>query len=106
MVSTSLLIHYFAECGTEKIGQKVLEENEVQAVLRRLDKLTQDEAQTTAAQTLQMVYGLVQNVKVVMDSEKNPLCLSPTVSLLSVTSDYKASTDSVQEALSMLSWWK
>jgi hypothetical protein len=33
-------------------------------VLQRLDRLTQDEARITAAQTLEVVYGLVQNMKV------------------------------------------
>jgi hypothetical protein len=44
-----------------------LGENEVEAVLQRLDRLTQDEARTAAAQTLDVVHGLVQNMKVVMD---------------------------------------
>jgi hypothetical protein len=55
--------------GAEKIGQRRLEENRVEAVLQRLDRLTQDEARTTAAQTLQIVYDLVQNVRVVIDGE-------------------------------------
>ena len=38
-------------------------------VLHRLDRLTLDEARTTAVQTLEVVYGLVQNMRVVMDSE-------------------------------------
>jgi hypothetical protein len=44
-----------------------LGENEVEAVLQRLDRLTQDEARTAAAQTLDVVYGLIQNMKMVMD---------------------------------------
>jgi hypothetical protein len=46
---------------------------EVEAVLHRLDRLTQDEARMTAAQTLEVVYGLVQNIRVVMDGEATPL---------------------------------
>jgi hypothetical protein len=38
------------------------------AVLRRLDRLTQEEAQVTVAQTLEVVQGLVSNMRVVMDS--------------------------------------
>jgi hypothetical protein len=45
-------------------------DNDIQAVLQRLDRLTQDEARTTAAQTLEVVYGLVQNMRVVMDSKR------------------------------------
>jgi hypothetical protein len=48
---------------------KLLGENEVEATLQRLDRLTDDEARATAAQTLEVVYLLVQNVKVVMESE-------------------------------------
>jgi hypothetical protein len=41
----------------------------VEAVLQRLDRLTQEEAKTTATQTLELVYGLVKNIKAVMDGE-------------------------------------
>ena len=33
-----------------------------EAVLQRIDRLTQDEARTTAAETLKVVYGLVQDM--------------------------------------------
>jgi hypothetical protein len=36
-------------------------------VLERLDRLTREEAQTTATQTLGLVYCLVKNIKIVMD---------------------------------------
>jgi hypothetical protein len=52
-----------------KLVKKLLGDNEVEAVLQRLDRLTQDEARTTAAQTLEVVYGLLQNMKVFMDGE-------------------------------------
>ena len=52
-----------------KLVKKLLGENEVEAVLERLDRLTVDEARTTAAQTLEVVYGLVQNMKALMDGE-------------------------------------
>ena len=52
-----------------KLIKKLWGEKEVEAVLHRLDRLTQDEARTTAAQTLEIVYGLVQNMRVVMDGE-------------------------------------
>lgn len=39
-------------------------------VLERLDRLTPDEARMTAAQILEVVYGLVQNMKVVMSGEQ------------------------------------
>jgi hypothetical protein len=48
----------------------------VEAVLQRLDRLTREEAQTTATQTLELVYGLVKNIKVVMDSAHGLLASS------------------------------
>jgi hypothetical protein len=53
-----------------KFVKKLFGDNEVEAVLQRLDRLTQDEARTTAAQTLEVVHGLVQNMKVFMDGEQ------------------------------------
>ncbi|KAI0294552.1 hypothetical protein BC826DRAFT_316560 [Russula brevipes] len=47
-----------------KLVEKLLGDNEGEAVLQRLDRLTQDEARTTAAQTLEVVYGLMQNMNV------------------------------------------
>ena len=49
---------------------KVLGENDIETLLKRLDRLTQDEARNTAAQTLEVVYGLVQNMTVVMGGEQ------------------------------------
>jgi hypothetical protein len=51
---------------------KLLRENEVEAALQRLDRLTYDEARATAAQTLEVVYRLVQNMGLVMNSELTP----------------------------------
>jgi len=54
----------------KKFAKKILGENEIESVLRRLDRLTMDEARTTAAQTLEAVYRLVQGLRVVMDDGK------------------------------------
>ena len=54
------------EPGAEKFAKKLLGESEIEAVIQRLDRLTDDEARLTIAQTLQVVHGLVNNVKVVM----------------------------------------
>ena len=45
-------------------------ENEIGEALRRLDRLTSDEGRATVAQTLGVVYGLVQHRGVVLDGEK------------------------------------
>ena len=52
----------------EKFAKKLLGESEIEAVLQRLDRLTQDEGRMTVAQTLEVVHGLVSNVKIVMNS--------------------------------------
>jgi len=50
-----------------KLVKKLLGENEVEVVLQRIDRLTLNEARTTAEQTLEVVYGLVQNMRTVID---------------------------------------
>ena len=52
-----------------KLVKKILGENEINSVLQRLDRLTLDEARTTATQTLEVVHGLVLNMRTVMDGE-------------------------------------
>jgi hypothetical protein len=56
-----------AQCTTEKFAKKLLGECEIEAVLQRLDRLTQEEARITVAQTLGVVHGLVGNVKIIME---------------------------------------
>jgi hypothetical protein len=67
---------FLAQHGTEKFIKKILGENEIEAVLYRLDRLTLDEARATGAQTLEIVYGLVQHRRVIMDGE-NTVAASP-----------------------------
>jgi hypothetical protein len=57
--------------------KKLFGGNEVDAILQRLDRLTQDEARTTAAQTLEVVYGLLQNMRVVIDGKRIELAYEP-----------------------------
>ena len=54
----------------EKLVQKLVGEKKMQAMVQRLDRLTQDEARQTVTQILKIVYGLVENVKVVMNGEQ------------------------------------
>jgi hypothetical protein len=55
------------QCAAEKFAKKLLGESEIETVLERLDRLTQDEARMTVAQTLGVVHGLMGNMKVVME---------------------------------------
>jgi hypothetical protein len=53
--------------AAEKFAKKLLGDSEIEATVQRLDRLTQDEARMTVAQTLGVVHGLVGNVKVIME---------------------------------------
>jgi hypothetical protein len=59
-----------AQHVTGTFANKLLKDSEIEAVLKRLDRLTQDEARTTVAQTLNVVHGLVSNMKVVMEGKQ------------------------------------
>jgi hypothetical protein len=58
---------FVTQCAVEKYTKKLLGESEIETVLQRLDRLTQDEAKMTAAQTLGVVHGLMGNMKIVME---------------------------------------
>jgi len=58
---------FVTQFAIEKFAKKLFGESEVEAVLQRLDRLTQDEARITIAQTLSVVHGLVNNTRVVME---------------------------------------
>jgi hypothetical protein len=64
------VLYNLTGCNAEKILKKLLGEKDIEAVLQRLDRLTVDEARITAVQTLEVVYGLIQNMKKVMDGEQ------------------------------------
>ena len=67
--SVSAIPHILAvaQYVAEKFTKKILRESEVETVLRRLDRLTQEEARMTVAQSLGVVHGLVGSVKVLME---------------------------------------
>ena len=56
-----------AQCATEKFAKTLLGDSKVEAALRRIDQLTQEEARMTGTQTLGVVHGLVDSVRVIMD---------------------------------------
>ena len=51
----------------ENYAKKLLGENEIELVLQRLDRLTSQESKMTIAQTLDVVYDLVNKMGVVME---------------------------------------
>jgi hypothetical protein len=54
----------------EKYAKKLLGVRDIESVLLRLDRLTLEESKTTAAQALDVVYGLVNNMQVVMEGAR------------------------------------
>ena len=68
-MSLSWLTRHLTEFKTEKLIKKLRGENDIEATLQRLDRLTLDEARATAAQTLEVVYDLVRHKRVVMDGK-------------------------------------
>jgi hypothetical protein len=88
-----------AQCFSEKFAKKLLGEKEIEAVLQRLDRLTQDEARMTVTQTLGVVHSLVGNMKVVMEGAE---CLHDCLQEFSeglFCLDGKASTGSIRQDL-------
>jgi hypothetical protein len=68
-------IHRSTYYTAEKFAKKLLGESEIEAVLQRLDRLTKEEAQMTVIQTLEVVHGLVNSIKVVMDGTEHPFAI-------------------------------
>jgi hypothetical protein len=69
-VSALSLMCYVTQHNAVKFVKKGFGEKEVETVLERLDRLTHDEARTTASQTLEVIHSLVQNMRIVMDGEQ------------------------------------
>ncbi|KAN0118844.1 hypothetical protein V8E52_004616 [Russula decolorans] len=55
------------------VKKKLLWGKDIEAVLQRWDRLTEDEARITAAQTLEVVQGLFQNMRDVVDDGKTTI---------------------------------
>ena len=71
------LMCYVTQHNAVKFVKKGFGEKEVETVLERLDRLTHDEARTTASQTLEVIHSLVQNMRVVMDGEQTQSAYYP-----------------------------
>jgi hypothetical protein len=69
-VSLFLLTYCLTEPNTDKFVKNDFREQDVEAVLERLDQLTQDEALISAAQTLEVICGLIKNISMIMDGEQ------------------------------------
>ena len=63
----------------EKLVGKLVGEKKMEAMVQRLDRLTQDEARQAVAEILRVVHGLVENMKVVMGGERIQQVCRPLV---------------------------
>ena len=59
------------QCAVGKFAKKLLGKGEIEAVLQKLDRLTQEEAWMNVAQILGDVRGLVGNVRAVMEGTQH-----------------------------------
>jgi hypothetical protein len=65
--------------------KKLRGEKDIEAALETLDRLTLDEGRATAAQILEVVYGVFRHKRVIMDGE-NSIC--PVLSSLRAECSY------------------
>jgi len=61
---------FLFERSIEKFTKKLMGESDIEAILRRLDRLTQAEARMTVAHTLEVVHGIFDSLKVVMNGAR------------------------------------
>jgi hypothetical protein len=71
-----IYISSVTQYSTEKFTKTLLGESEIESVLQRLDRLTQDEARISVAQTLGVVHSLVGNVRTVLAGTKSGMICS------------------------------
>lgn len=76
-------------------------EKEVEDVLQRLDRLTDDEARMTGTETLQVVHGLVTNMKLIIDGTQLPLFSLWMAHGTVIRIDGRTSMDNIRQALGM-----
>ena len=60
-----------AHSTPENIKEKWLKEKDIGRVRRRLGRLTQDETEMTVTYNMEVVYGLISNIKVLMDGARS-----------------------------------
>jgi len=60
---------------TENCAKQLDNESDIRLVLQRLARLTQEEARRTVGPILEVIYGLIGNMKIVMEGEYNSFAL-------------------------------
>jgi hypothetical protein len=72
-VRPSSLICTFTQLDAEKPREEALGETDAKAALQTLDRFTQEEARSRAAEILQVVHGLVKIMRAAMEGEQTLL---------------------------------
>jgi hypothetical protein len=62
-------------CSSEKYLRKLIGRNDIEGALKRLDKLTQEEARMATAEVLKVTHSIDDKVKVLIESKLINLCL-------------------------------
>jgi hypothetical protein len=60
-----------AHLTPENIKEKWLDEEDIGRVRRRLSRLTQEETRMAVTQNMEVVYGFISNIKVLMDGARS-----------------------------------
>jgi len=95
------IVYLYLVCDvvSEKFAKKLLGESEIEDVLHRLDRLTVDEARMTGVETLQIVHGLVSNMKLMMGGMQAFLCFLSMADWMLVRVDGGTSMDDIRQVL-------
>jgi hypothetical protein len=88
-----------SERVAEHFTKKLLGDSEIEPILKRLDRLTQEEARMTAAQTLAIVQNLMNNLKVVIDGACNELPRCRSSNRAVACAGGEASTSAIRQTL-------
>jgi hypothetical protein len=92
------------EWNTEKFVKKLRGENDIEATIQRLDRLTLDEGRATAAQTLEVIYGLIRHRRAIMDGKKTlpvPFLLCSLLNFMSSDTDGSELAATISHTLGM-----
>ena len=63
-MNAQLIYVTYAQCVTETFVKTLLGKDKIQAALERLDRLTKDEGLSAVAQTLGVVHGIADDMRV------------------------------------------
>jgi len=99
------IVYLYLVCDvvSEKFAKKLLGESEIEDVLDRLDRLTVDEARMTGIETLQIVHGLVSNMKLIVDGMQTFLYFFSMTDWMLVRVDGRTSMDDIRQVLGTFS---